>query len=52
MTKPRPSKRELAAMGHHLADIIETKARDIRARRPDLSRVGAINQAIAEMAGE
>ena len=32
MGKPRPTKRELAAMGHHLADLIETKARDIRAR--------------------
>ena len=52
MTKPRPTKRELAAMGHHLADIIETKARDIRARYPGLSRVASINAAIAEMAGE
>lgn len=52
MTKPRPSKRELAAMGHHLADLIETKARDIRAKRPGMTRVAAINAAIAAMAGE
>ena len=56
MTKPsKPYRRtpaELRAIGFHLADLIETKADAIRARRPDLSRVGAINQAIAEMAGE
>lgn len=52
-TKPyRRTPGELRAIGFHLADLIETKAAELRAKRPDLSRVAAINHVIAEMAGE
>ena len=50
MTKPRPTKRELAAIGHHLADIIESKARDLRAHNPEMSRDRSIALTMADMA--
>jgi hypothetical protein len=49
--KRRPSKRELRAMGHHLADIIQTKATAIQ-QATGLSPERAVERAIEEMAGQ
>jgi len=45
----RRSKRELRAKAYHLADLIETGALAIQARNPALSRIDAINEAMAQM---
>lgn len=45
----RRSKRELRAIAYHLADLIETGAQAIQARDPALSRIDAINRAMAQM---
>lgn len=50
MTKPRPTKRELAAMGYALADEIETRAAALRKKRPDMTREASINATIEKMA--